>query len=169
MHPIEAHSESIAILMCIDSSLVTTALSTAPCKVPLPDTLCDRQRLACAGVLFAGRADGMLEAWDLLDRSHEPVLVTTASTAAVTSLAFSVPPPAGAKGRSMQQLLAVGALRCLQSTMHQYPDQIWSRWLHPIVMQMTAMQQVGSHLRRGWGGPGPHHGCATQPEAAYVQ
>ncbi len=73
-------------------------------------------------MLFAGRADGMLEAWDLLDRSHEPVLVTTASTAAVTSLAFSAPPPAAAaKGRSMQQLLAVGALRACAA---------WATWLH---------------------------------------
>ena len=62
-----------------------------------------------AGVLFAGRADGILEAWDLLDRSHEPVLVTAASTAAVISLAFSHPPPPHPKGRSAQQLLAVGA------------------------------------------------------------
>ena len=60
------------------------------------------------GVLFAGRADGVLEAWDLLDRSHEPVLVTAACTAAVTSLAFSLPPLPHAKGPPTQQLLAVG-------------------------------------------------------------
>ena len=68
-------------------------------------------RVTCntAGVLFAGRADGMLEAWDLVERSHEPVLICTASTTALTSLAFSPAPPPAAKSRAAQQLLAAGA------------------------------------------------------------
>lgn len=63
-----------------------------------------------AGVLFAGRADGLVEAWDLLDCSHQPVLVSAASTAAVTSLCFSPDAPAtpAAMKVSTQQLLAVG-------------------------------------------------------------
>ncbi len=57
---------------------------------------------------MAGRADGIVEAWDLLDRSHEPVLATTVATAAVTSLCFSPAAAAAAMGRSVQQLLAAG-------------------------------------------------------------
>jgi len=65
--------------------------------------------------LFVGRADGLVEAWDLLERSHEPVLLSAASTAAVTALCFSpaAPPDSAAKGRSPQQLLAVGGPLCL--------------------------------------------------------
>jgi hypothetical protein len=62
-----------------------------------------------AGVLVAGRADGILEAWDLLDRTQEPVLVVTVATVALTSLSFSpAMPKSAAKSRSQQQLLAVG-------------------------------------------------------------
>ena len=72
--------------------------------------------LCAAGVLFAGRADGLVEAWDLLDRTHEPVLVSAASTVAVTSLCITpdAPAPAGNKRGSTQQLLAVGRLQPAQ-------------------------------------------------------
>ena len=73
-----------------------------------------------AGVLYLGRADGVLEVWDLLDRSHEPSMTANPTSSAITSLSFS---PAGAPaapgGRAVQQLLAVGeprappAPRCL--------------------------------------------------------
>lgn len=55
------------------------------------------------------RADGVLEVWDLLDRSNEPSMTAAPCTTPITYLAFS---PAGAPaapgGRSVQQLLAVG-------------------------------------------------------------
>ena len=62
-----------------------------------------------AGVIYAARADGVLEVWDLLDRSHEPSMTAAPCTTPITYLAFSpagAPPAAG--GRSVQQLLAVG-------------------------------------------------------------
>ena len=60
-------------------------------------------------MLFVGREDGVLEVWDLLDRSHEPVLVSTPSAAAITSLAFSpASTPSAPSTRPVQQLLAVG-------------------------------------------------------------
>ena len=52
------------------------------------------------GVLFVARADGLLEAWDLLDRSHEPSMVATVASSAVTSLEFS--------SQATPQLLAAG-------------------------------------------------------------
>ncbi|KAL0054665.1 hypothetical protein WJX82_000717 [Trebouxia sp. C0006] len=61
------------------------------------------------GVIYAARADGVLEVWDLLDRSHEPSMTAAPCTTPITYLAFSpagAPPAAG--GRSVQQLLAVG-------------------------------------------------------------
>ncbi|KAK9850456.1 hypothetical protein WJX84_004573 [Apatococcus fuscideae] len=62
------------------------------------------------GVLFAGREDGVLEVWDLLERSHEPVLTAQPSVAGIASLAFSPVSPAQAEtgGRPVQQLLAIG-------------------------------------------------------------
>ncbi|CAL8465448.1 g4984 [Coccomyxa elongata] len=62
------------------------------------------------GVLFAGRADGLVEAWDLLDRTHEPVLVSAASNVAVTRFGITpdAPTPAGSKRAPAQQRLAVG-------------------------------------------------------------
>ena len=63
-----------------------------------------------AGVLFVGREDGVLEVWDLLDRSHEPVLIATPSAAAITSLAFSPASTSpGSSARPVRQLLAIGA------------------------------------------------------------
>lgn len=63
-----------------------------------------------AGVLFVGREDGVLEVWDLLDRSHEPVLMATPSAAAITSLAFSPSSTSsGSSARPVRQLLALGA------------------------------------------------------------
>ena len=63
-----------------------------------------------AGVLFAGREDGVLEVWDLLERSHEPVLTAQPSAAGIASLAFSPAGPAQSEtsGRPVQQLLAIG-------------------------------------------------------------
>jgi len=40
------------------------------------------------GVLFIGGDNGSIEAWDFMDRSHEPSLVTTASSSPITSMEF---------------------------------------------------------------------------------
>jgi hypothetical protein len=61
-------------------------------------------------VLFLGREDGVLEVWDLQDRSQEASLLAHPCARAVASLAFSpatIGPPTG--GRPAQQLLGVGA------------------------------------------------------------
>ena len=63
------------------------------------------------GCLATGREDGIVEVWDLLDRSHEPVISCTVSMAMVTSLSFSTPdeqPDSSAKPASHKQYLAVG-------------------------------------------------------------
>ena len=74
--------------------------------------MCQIHGYVHVGLVFAGREDGALEVWDLLERSHEPILTAQPSAAGIASLAFS---PGGAaasetSGRPMQQLLAVGAL-----------------------------------------------------------
>ena len=40
------------------------------------------------GVFFIGGDNGSIEAWDFMDRSHEPSLVTSASSSAITSMEF---------------------------------------------------------------------------------
>ena len=49
-------------------------------------------------MLFIGRADGAIDVWDLLDRSHEPSMSVTIGGTAVTSMQF----------QGNGQLLAVG-------------------------------------------------------------
>lgn len=70
-----------------------------------------------AGVIYVARADGVLEVWDLLDRSHEPSMTAAPCTTPITYLSFSpAGAPAASGGRSVQQLLAIGAflhLLCL--------------------------------------------------------
>ena len=46
------------------------------------------------------RCDGVLEAWDLLDRTHEPSLTHTVSTSALTKLSIKI--------EGKKQYLAVG-------------------------------------------------------------
>ena len=100
----------------------TTACSPPDDSLPSSQAFCLltrplTSRSRSAAVLFAGREDGVLEVWDLLDRSHEPSLLAAPSAAAITSLAFtpaSVGSAAGAASmRAAQQLLAVGARACL--------------------------------------------------------
>lgn len=55
--------------------------------------------LLLAGVVLLGRLDGKLELWDLLDRTHAPVVVAPVSPAAIKALAFS-PGPGAEAGRS---------------------------------------------------------------------
>lgn len=65
-----------------------------------------------AGVIYVARADGVLEVWDLLDRSHEPSMTAAPCTTPITYLSFSpAGAPAASGGRSVQQLLAIGAPR----------------------------------------------------------
>ena len=68
-----------------------------------------------AGVLFLSRVDGVLEVWDLLDRTHEPVATMQMCTVAATGLSFSPPSAAAAGGplanaRPAPQLLAAGGI-----------------------------------------------------------
>ncbi|VDN32024.1 unnamed protein product [Dibothriocephalus latus] len=60
-------------------------------------------------VFFVLRADGTLESWDLLDKTHEPALMQNVSASALTSIAIKV--------EGKKQLMAVGdmhgALRVL--------------------------------------------------------
>lgn len=63
--------------------------------------------------MVLGRADGRLEAWDLLDRSHQPTMVAMVAPCALTTLAASPAAAGGAPGSSRSaaghhQLLAVG-------------------------------------------------------------
>ena len=52
-----------------------------------------------------------MEIWDLVDRSHEPIITCTVSMAVVTSLTFSLPDDrdqAASRFASHRQYLAVG-------------------------------------------------------------
>ena len=51
-------------------------------------------------VVFIGKADGGIDVWDLLDRSHEPSMSVSITSAAVTSMQFH--------NQANKQLLAVG-------------------------------------------------------------
>jgi len=51
-------------------------------------------------VIFIGKADGNIDIWDLLDRSHEPSMTVNITSAAVTSMQFHA--------SANRQLLAVG-------------------------------------------------------------
>jgi len=51
-------------------------------------------------VIFIGKADGNIDIWDLLDRSHEPSMTVNITSAAVTSMQF--------QSSTHRQLLAVG-------------------------------------------------------------
>eukprot|EP00898_Chlorokybus_atmophyticus_P001929 jgi/Chlat1/2737/Chrsp182S02893 len=57
------------------------------------------------GVAYIALADGTLQVWDLLDRSHEPSMTTTVSSVALVSLSFPRGPSSSTSG---PQLLAVG-------------------------------------------------------------
>lgn len=52
-----------------------------------------------AGVVLLGRTDGRLETWNLLDRTHAPVVVAPVTPSAILAVAFS-PGPTGAASRS---------------------------------------------------------------------
>ena len=72
------------------------------------------------GCLAAGREDGLVEIWDLVDRSHEPIITCTVSMAVVTSLSFSLPEDkdrAASGSASHRQYLAVG--RCCAASPHE--------------------------------------------------
>lgn len=56
--------------------------------------------------MLLGRLDGRLEAWDLLDRTHQAVLVAQVSPCALTALATPAAAPTG--GRTAAHVLAAG-------------------------------------------------------------
>lgn len=61
-------------------------------------------------MVILGRQDGRLEAWDLLDRTHQPCMVAPVAPCALTTLAVSSI-PAGGSSRApaaAPQVLAVG-------------------------------------------------------------
>eukprot|EP00163_Fabomonas_tropica_P007615 TRINITY_DN17322_c0_g1_i1.p1 TRINITY_DN17322_c0_g1~~TRINITY_DN17322_c0_g1_i1.p1 ORF type:complete len:1010 (-),score=296.65 TRINITY_DN17322_c0_g1_i1:345-3374(-) len=57
------------------------------------------------GVLFTGKADGKVEIWDLTDRSHEPSMIQTISSASIEAMEFWTQRN---QGRVNLQLIAVG-------------------------------------------------------------
>lgn len=56
-------------------------------------------------MVLLGRLDGKLEGWNLLERTHAPVLVAPISPAAILALDFS-PGPAGEASRSSSHLVS---------------------------------------------------------------
>lgn len=56
------------------------------------------------GVIFLSMLGGVLEVWDLLDRTHEPSLITTPTTSTILCISFS----ASGQSSSNLQLLALG-------------------------------------------------------------
>lgn len=61
-----------------------------------------------AGVLFLARADGVLEIWDLLEATHQPVAEAPVSAVALTSLAVN---DSSSASSSTKNWLAVGEAR----------------------------------------------------------
>ena len=83
----------------------------------LPAGLQEAHTAAHAGVLLCGRADGQLEAWDLLERTHEPAMVLSVCPVALSSLAFATYElPVEALGGAMRRLLAAGRHAVLNLT-----------------------------------------------------
>lgn len=71
---------------------------------------CNRPTSMHTGVVYMARTDGLLEVWDMVDRTHEPVASMSVCAVALTTLAFNpvsatVPGP---HSRPAPQLLAAG-------------------------------------------------------------
>ena len=68
------------------------------------------------------RVDGILEVWDMVDRTHEPVASMALCAVAITTLAFNPVSAtvAGPTSRPAPQLLAAGQLpfQCLRGSQH---------------------------------------------------
>lgn len=76
---------------------------------------------------MVGRADGGLEAWDLLERSHEAALTAHPTVIPLTALAFSpAAGPAAKKQRSQPQFLAAGELNFLAQLQCQCTQRGWA-------------------------------------------
>ena len=60
------------------------------------------------GLMFIGRGDGMLEVWDMMDRSHEPSLLAQASSETVLSMRFWSPSQGQTSTAPAPGLLAIG-------------------------------------------------------------
>lgn len=59
------------------------------------------------GVLYLARQDGVLEVWDMMERSHEPAMTTTVSSTALRCMAFQMH-PGGQSTSASTHFLAVG-------------------------------------------------------------
>ena len=68
--------------------------------------MCGRWSPTRASVVFVGTSDGKIQAWDLLDRSHEPVLVHQLIQDAVTCIEFKPIPEK--RPPSFQQYVVLG-------------------------------------------------------------
>lgn len=75
-------------------SIHSTALSTAQWSPTRP------------AVVYLSMQGGILEVWDLLDRTHEPSMSTTLTTSSIMSLSFNTIPASHAT--PSQQYLAMG-------------------------------------------------------------
>ena len=80
---------------------VGTPIYSSPCSAAYLTTGCWSPTRP--GVIYTARTDGVLEVWDLLDRSHEPSMTVSASSASITALEFLKE-----KESSMTQRMAVG-------------------------------------------------------------
>ena len=85
---------------------VSKPIFTSPCA-PTP------LRTGCwsptrPGVIYLGRVDGKVDIWDLTDRSHEPSLTQTITSAAVTSIQFWTAGKSSKSSKSAQHLVAIG-------------------------------------------------------------
>ena len=79
----------------------STPIYSSPCSAAYLTTGCWSPTRP--GVIYTARTDGVLEVWDLLDRSHEPSMTVSASSASITALEFLKE-----KESSMTQRMAVG-------------------------------------------------------------
>jgi WD40 repeat protein len=68
--------------------------------------MCGRWSPTRASVVFVGTSDGKIQAWDLLDRSHEPVLIHQLIQDAVTRVEFKPVPEK--RTPSFQQYVVLG-------------------------------------------------------------
>lgn len=82
---------------------------------PIVSSPCGESQMMCgrwsptrASVVFIGTHDGFIQVWDLLDRSHEPVLVHALIQDAITTIEFK--PAADRAGRAARdsQLVVLG-------------------------------------------------------------
>ena len=80
---------------------INSPIYSSPCSAAYLTTGCWSPTRP--GVIYTARTDGVLEVWDLLDRSHEPSMTVSASSASITAVEFLKE-----KESSMTQRMAIG-------------------------------------------------------------